>query len=190
MKKKAEIQNIIDKYKSRYEQLHLRELCREILSDIEYLQQHSRRTCENCFELIPRFPIDHRFPIQDYSPSRGCQDTFKKAMLSDNYWKTECDYALTLKDVIEDMLTMEYILSSIFNHEKDKGATTREENSYINLEYIDDFLVFNKYFKGWYDEDVTESIVDWTIFYHSYRHSDKIPNFLNHLKEIKSDQPK
>ena len=80
---------------------------------------------------------------------------------------------------MEDITTMTYILSAIFNHENGK---TREERSLINIEPIEDFKVFNKYFIDWYNEDISKKLGLWISYSHSQRYCDKIDNFLNELK--------
>jgi hypothetical protein len=82
---------------------------------------------------------------------------------------------------------MTYILSAIFNHKNDesKEVKTREERSLINVEPVQDFKVFSKYFLDFYREDVSKKMGLWTSYSHSKRYCDKIDNFLNELKNDK-----
>jgi hypothetical protein len=51
-----------------------------------------------------------------------------------------------------------------------------------NIEPIEDFKVFNKYFIDWYNEDISKKLGLWISYSHSQRYCDKIDNFLNELK--------
>jgi hypothetical protein len=180
MNKKKEIQIIIDKYKSK--ELDIRSLSQRILNDRQYLLDHGNRTCKSSFDIIPKFPL------ATYGDG-GIHILFSKILITDNYWDNLewSEYSLNIEETIEDMLTMTYILSAIFNHKNDesKEVKTREERSLINVEPVQDFKVFSKYFLDFYREDVSKKMGLWTSYSHSKRYCDKIDNFLNELKNDK-----
>ena len=96
-----------------------------------------------------------------------------------------CDYGLVLVEIIEDILTMTRIIGKIFHHEKDKESKNREELSNINTEFIEDFVMLNKYFISKYETDISKQIGAWISYSHCQRYCDKIGNFLEELKKYK-----
>ena len=175
MNKKKSISEIISKYKSK--DTNIACLSKSILDDKRYLKQHQVRTCKNSFDLIPKFPL-HVYG------DMGMNLLFSKNLSNSTGWDTEdwSEYRLNLEEIIEDMLTMTYILSSIFYHSKDKESKSRAESSFINVEPVKDFIIFNKYFIETYDHDISSSLSMFVSYSHCQRYCDKISNFLEELR--------
>jgi hypothetical protein len=173
-----EITEVIWKYEE--PNVNVRTISDLILKDINYLEEHSRRTCKNDYAIIPTFPI---LVYGD----RGADYLFKKALdLYHHSWRREyCDYGLVLVEIIEDILTMTRIMGKIFRHEKDKESKNREELSNINTEFIEDFVILNKYFISKYETDIAKKLGNWISYSHCQRYCDKIENFLEELKKYK-----
>tara|TARA_R110002012_G_scaffold14560_1_gene59891 strand:- start:166 stop:708 length:543 start_codon:yes stop_codon:yes gene_type:complete len=174
-----EITELIWKYQE--PNVNVRTISDLILKDINYLEEHSERTCKQHYTIIPNFPIE-------VYGDRGPNYLFKEALIYDdhNAWCREYNgYSLVLSEIIEDILTMTRIIGKIFCHEKDKEAKSREELSNINIEFIKDFVILNKYFICTYLRDISKRIGTWTSYSHCERYCDKIKNFLEELKKCK-----
>lgn len=173
---KKEIIELIWKYQE--PNVNVRTISDLILKDINYLEEHSERTCKNYYTIIPVFPIE-------VYGDGGADYLFKKALdLYHHSWRREyCDHGLVLVEIIEDILTMTRIMGKIFHHEKDKESKNREELSNINTEFIEDFVMLNKYFISKYETDIFKQIGAWISYSHCERYCDKIENFFKKVEE-------
>jgi len=172
-----EIIELIWKYQE--PNVNVRTISDLILKDINYLEEHSERTCKNHYTIIPVFPIE-------VYGDRGADYLFEEALINNKAWCRQYnEYSLVLSEIIEDILTMTRIIGKIFCHEKDKEAKSREELSNINTEFIKDFVILNKYFIYTYLKDISKRIGTWTSYSHCQRYCDKLENFLKELKKYK-----
>lgn len=178
-RKNDEIRKLVYKYQKRHlkEDINLNALSYQILKDMKYIEEHNKRTCEHNFTLIPEFPIFYTYG------DGGVEYLFKEYLSSNTGWDRKYnDYYLTLTEILEDLLTMTYILSDIFCHKEDEKGGRQSDN--INIEFINDFIILNNYFIRTYKEDISKNLGGYICRLHYLRYCKKINNFLLELDKL------
>ncbi len=171
------ITKLVYKYQKRHlkEDINLYSISSKILNDMKYIEEHNKRTCEISFILTPEFPFPYTYG------DGGVEYLFKEYLSSYRDWTKE-NYSnddLTLREILEDLLAMDYILSDIFYHKEDKKGGFAADD--INIEFINDFIILNNYFIHTYKKDISQSLGLYTSYWHSLRYCKKINNFLLEL---------
>ena len=180
-RKNDEITKLIYKYQKRHlkEDINLHGLSYQILKDMKYIEEHNKRTCKHNFILIPEFPIPYTYG------DGGVEYLFKEYLSSNTGWDREYNYDnyyLALIEILEDLLTMDYILSDIFYHKEDKKGGFAADD--INIEFINDFIILNNYFIHTYKKDISKNLGLYTSYWHSLRYCKKINNFSIELDKL------
>jgi len=180
-RKNDEITKLVYKYQKRHlkEDINLHALSYQILEDMKYIEEHNKRTCEHNFTLIPEFPITYTYG------SGGIKYLFREYLFSNEGWDrgyNHDNYYLTITEILEDLLTMTYILSDIFCHKEDEEGGRQSDN--INIEFINDFIILNNYFIRTYKEDISKNLGGYISCLHYLRYCKKINNFLLELDKL------
>lgn len=180
-RKNDEITKLVYKYQKRHlkEDINLHGLSYQILKDMKYIEEHNKRTCKHNFTLIPKFPIFYTYG------SGGIEYLFREYLFSNTRWDREYNhdnYDLALTEILEDLLTMTYILSDIFCHKEDEEGGYQSDN--INIEFINDFIILNNYFIRTYKKDISKNLGGYICPSHYLRYCKKKNNFSIELDKL------
>ncbi len=175
------ITKLVYKYQKRHlkEDINLYSISSKILNDMKYIEEHNKRTCEISFILTPEFPCP--WEIYTYG-NGGVQYLFQEFLSSYRGWTENSNNYLTLREILEDLLAMTYVLSDIFCYKEDEAGGGQSDN--INKEFIKDFIILNNYFIHTYEVDISKKLGLYICRSHSLRYCKKINNFSIELDKL------